>query len=129
MSALFIVFSAFADINPSRLSITTGINAALSIEVDGNRYDRVPGSLVLDDINAGYHKIKVYEVRQERRGFRKTDVYNLIYSSSVIIKPMHHMNIRIAPDGRVRIDEEVKIVRFGHVVVLPVYCCGSRTAA
>jgi hypothetical protein len=103
----FIVFAATAAMNPSRLSVTSFSNAALSVEVDGNRYDRVPGSLVINDLASGYHKIKVYEVRIERRGFRKFEAMNLIYSSSLLLKPHHHLNIAISPSGKIKISEEM----------------------
>src|SRR5687768_890435 len=106
MFSLFLVISAFAATNPSRLSITSFSSAVLTVEVDGNRYERVPGSLVINDLPSGYHKIKVYELGIERRGFRKVDSYNLIYSSSLLLKPLHHINIAISPTGRVRISEE-----------------------
>jgi hypothetical protein len=107
MFSLFLVISAFAAINPSRLSVTSFSSAVLTVEVDGNRYERVPGSLVINDLAAGYHKIKVYELRIERRGFRKVDTYDLIYSSSLLLKPLHHINIAISPTGKVRISEEM----------------------
>ena len=39
------------------------------------------------------------------------------------------LHARLAADAAVRIDEEVQVVRLGHAMVLPVYCCGSSTAA
>jgi hypothetical protein len=107
MFSLFLVISAFAAINPSRLSVTSFSSAILTVEVDGNRYERVPGSLVINDLPSGYHKVNVYELRIERRGFRKVDSYNLIYSSSLLLKPLHHINIAISPSGKVRISEEM----------------------
>ena len=103
----FIAFAAMAAMNPSRLSVTSFSNAALLVEVDGNRYDRVPGSLVINDLASGYHKIKVYEVRIERRGFRKFESMNLVYSSSLLLKPHHHLNIAISPSGKIKISEEM----------------------
>jgi hypothetical protein len=107
MFSLFLVVSAFAVANPSRLSVTSFSSAILTVEVDGNRYERVPGSLIINDLAAGYHKVKVYEVRTERRGFRKVDNYNLIYSSSLLLKPLQHINIAISPTGKVKISEEM----------------------
>jgi len=107
MFTFFLVISAFAAINPSRLSVTSFSNATLTVEIDGNRYERVPGSLTINDLASGYHNIKVYELRIERRGFRKIDSYNLVYSSSVLLKPYHHLNIGISPSGKIRISEEM----------------------
>ena len=103
----FVVLVATAAINPSKLSVTSFANAALSVEVDGSRYDRVPGELVINDLASGYHRIKVYEVRIERHGFRKFESMNLVYASSLLLKPHHHLNIAISPSGRVRISEEI----------------------
>ena len=103
----FVVIAATAAINPSKLSVTSFSNAALTVEVDGNRYDRVPGALVINDLAAGYHKIKVFEVRIERRGFRKFESMNLIYASSLLLKPYHHLNIAISPSGKIKISEEM----------------------
>jgi hypothetical protein len=107
MFSFFLVVSAFAAVNPSRLTIISRGNTTISVEVDGNRYDRVTSALVLDDLSSGYHNIKVYELRIERRGFRKVEAYNLIYSSSLMLKPMHHMSIAIDPSGKIKITEEM----------------------
>lgn len=107
MFSFFLVLSTFAAINPSILSITCYGNVTLLVEVDGNRYNRVPGSLVIDDLSSGYHNVKVYEVRIERRGFRKVEAYNLIYASSLMLKPMHHLNIAVNPSGKIKISEEM----------------------
>ena len=105
--SFFFVLSAFASIHPSRLSITSHGNNSIAVEVDGNRYDCMTGALVLNDLSSGYHNVKVYEVRLERRGFRKVELYNLLYASTLMLKPMHHMNIAINPSGKIKITEEM----------------------
>jgi hypothetical protein len=107
MFSFFLVLSTFAAINPSRLSITSYTNTLISVEVDGNRYERLPGSLVLNDLPSGYHRVKVFEVRSERRGFRRVESFNLIYASSLMLKPMHHLSIAITPSGKIKVSEEV----------------------
>src|SRR5690348_11298839 len=91
--SFFLILSAFAASNPARLSVISMNNTTLSIELDGNRYERVPGSLTLGDLSSGYHQVKVYEVRVERRGFRKVENFQLIYANSLFLKPMYHVTI------------------------------------
>src|SRR3954468_13634626 len=117
ISTLFILFfatlSSFAAGPSGRLTISSFANTNLSVVVDRNSYDHIPGSFTIDDLRSGYHKIEVYEIRNER-GFFKRNSSRLLYSSSVLIKPQFHVNLVINRNGEVMLREEPINYRGGY---------------
>ena len=103
----FLASSSFAAaINAGRLSITGTGNSALSVVVDDRQYERITGTITLDDLSSGYHQVKVYEVKNNKRNSRRPDRGRLVYSSRLLIKPYYHVNLTVRPSGEVNIFEE-----------------------
>lgn len=103
----FLGFSSFAAaVNAGRLTITGARNITLSVIVDDRLYERVTGAITLDDLAAGYHQVKVYEVKSHNRNSRRGDRPKMIYSSRILIKPYHHVSLAIRALGQVDIVEQ-----------------------
>ena len=100
LAALVLTASAFAAPVFSRLTIINAENKDLRIVIDGNRYDHIGNNLSLGNLNAGYHNIKIYQIR---RGFFSDS--RLIYSSSVFLKSDRQINMIINHGGDVAINE------------------------
>jgi hypothetical protein len=121
----FVTIMAFAG-SPfqSKLTISSVNGNNIKVVVDNDRFDRFDNSynsfensgngIVITDLTSGYHAIKVYEVRNERRrggwGFGRKDRnrfedYRLVYSNSICIRPFVHTNIVINRFGQAEVNE------------------------
>ncbi len=98
---LFSVSLSAKDFYPSQLVISNFDNTNLRVVIDGRYYDGVGSSLALNDLQAGYHQVKVYQVR---RGWFKSD--RLMYSSTVFLKPNYQVNVLINRFGQLSIAEQ-----------------------
>lgn len=101
LATLLVSVALFANNNPSRLIVTNLENTTLRIIVDGKKYDGIGNTLSLNDLQAGYHNIKVYKVR---RGWWNNN--QLIYSSTVFLKPNYQVNILINRSGEISLAEQ-----------------------
>lgn len=106
LAFIFLSVSVFAN-SPSRLIITNLENTTLHIVIDGRHYNGVGSSLALNDLSAGYHQVKVYQVR---RGWFKND--RVIYSSRVFLRPNYQVNVLINHSGEISIAEQ-QLGRYG----------------
>ncbi len=104
---VFLSVSVFANKIESRLIITNLENTNLHIVIDGRHYHGVGNSLALNDISAGYHQVKVYQVR---RGWWKID--RLVYTSRVFLRPNYQVNILINRSGEISMAEH-QLGRYG----------------
>ena len=99
----FILFSVSVSAQryPSRLVVTNLENSTLRVVIDGRQYNGIGKTLALTDLSAGYHQVKVYEVR---RGWFKGD--RLMYSSNVFLKPNYQVNVLINRSGQLSMAEQ-----------------------
>ena len=107
LAFVFLSVSAFATDIKSRLLITNLENTTLRIVIDGRHYDGIGNSLALNDLSAGYHQVKVYQVR---RGWLKSD--RLVYTSRVFLKPNYQVNVLINRSGEISVAEK-QLGRYG----------------
>ncbi|MDX1936480.1 MAG: DUF4476 domain-containing protein [Flavihumibacter sp.] len=102
----------------TKLSIATLTTTPIRVTIDGQRYDQgynswgnANNSIVIRDLSNGYHTIKVFQQRSNRRfendrRRNRNDDYTLIYSATVFVKPMYHIDIVINRFGKAFIDEQ-----------------------
>lgn len=93
----------------SKISISSSSNSSMRVMVDGNRYKTNNNSIQINNLQQGYHSVKVY--RQVRNGrptgiFGNNGNYQLVYSSNVYVKPQYHVDITINRFGKAFIDEQ-----------------------
>jgi hypothetical protein len=101
LAFIFLSVCVFANYPKSRLVVTNLENTTLHIVIDGRHYNGVGISLALDDLSAGYHLIKVYQVR---RVWFKSD--RLLYASKVFLKPNYQVNVLINRSGQLSVVEQ-----------------------
>lgn len=106
---ILLSFASFANFAPNRLTVSAEDNASIKVTVDGSRFDQQnSNSTVFENLNPGYHSVKVYQL-QDRRGWfgrGRTDDYCLVYTTSVNIKPLFETSIVVNKFGRAYIDEQ-----------------------
>jgi Domain of unknown function (DUF4476) len=108
---ILLSIASFANFAPNRLKVSAEGNANIKVTVDGNRFDQQvnDNSAVFENLNPGYHAVKVYQVADKRAGWfgrNRIDDYRLIYSVSVNIKPLFETSIVVNRFGKASIDEQ-----------------------
>jgi Domain of unknown function (DUF4476) len=120
---LFASVMAFAN-SPfrSKLTVSSVRNTSIKVVVDNDRFDRFDNGynsyensgngVIITDLPSGYHTVRVYENRAERKrggwGFGKRnrfEDYRLLYTTSVYIRPFVHINILINRFGQAEVNE------------------------
>ena len=108
-----ILFSlaSFAGIAPNRLTVLAEGNTNIKVTVDGSRFDQqsVNSSVVFDNLQPGFHSVKVYQLTEKRFGFfgrKRGDDYRLVYTASVNIKPLFSTTIQLNRFGKAQIIEQ-----------------------
>jgi Domain of unknown function (DUF4476) len=100
-----------ADAKPkSMLTVKSNDLSDVRVVLDGKRFESGSNTVSIQDLNAGIHTIKVY--RQKMNGFFniKGKRYEVVYSTSLNIKPATLIKITIDRNGRTSM-EESKIAR------------------
>lgn len=104
----FIALSATAFSN--RLTISSNNdNPDIRVQVDGKNYQLGRNSqddIVIDDLRAGYHNVKVYKSSGSRRGWgNQSNNLKLLYNGNIIIRSGFHTDITINRFGKAFVDE------------------------
>ena len=118
ITAFLSMLSSFAQPNETmrrpynyqgRLSVNTVTNDPVKILVDGNNYNSKGNEdeMSVNDIRPGYHSIKVYQQKKNKRnnGWRSNRNMQLIYEGNIYVKPQYHVDIIINRFGKAFIDE------------------------
>lgn len=120
----FVTVMAFAG-SPfqSKLTVSSVNGNNIKVVVDNDRFDRFDNTynsfensgngVTITDLSSGFHTIKVYEARNERRrgwGFGRKDRnrfedYRLVYTNSICIRPFVHTDIVINRFGQAEVNE------------------------
>jgi hypothetical protein len=106
LMAIFISMASFAIPSQSKLSITVFGYQNIQIMVDNNRYQGQDNSIVINNLHPGHHTIKVYSFRNQKRNiWGNNNSIQLIYSSTLYIRPGYYTGITIDRFGKAIIDE------------------------
>ncbi|MBC7946568.1 MAG: DUF4476 domain-containing protein [Chitinophagaceae bacterium] len=107
LTSLFMSIAVFAaGAKPkSMLTILSVDNSDIRVVIDGRRFEPGDNSLLIRQLDAGVHQVKVY--RQKNSGsfsiFGKR--YEMVYNTSLMVRPKTHVRLSIDRFGRTRIDE------------------------
>jgi hypothetical protein len=110
-----ISISSFAFYGESKLAVTYLGKDEIRVMVNDAQYRDNGREILVDNLRPGYHTIKVYKEKSKRRknwwGFGKGDgifgnKYELLYTSSVYVKPGYFVDIVINRFGRALVDEK-----------------------
>ena len=107
--SILISVASFANYAPSRLTVSAESNTTIKVTVDGGRFDQQSfgNSVVFDNLQPGFHSVKVYQLSDRRFGFgRRGDDYRLVYNGSVNVKPLFATSIELGRFGNVQINEQ-----------------------
>lgn len=105
ITLLVIIFTAtysYAFYEPAKLTISSFGNGSLRVMIDGNKYNSNNNDFSVNNINVGYHNIKIY---QQKKGFNKKNTYKLIYSGNIMFKEKYHTDIFVNRFGKAFVDE------------------------
>lgn len=72
--------------------------SAIVVVVDGKRYDFGSNSIMIKDLTPSYHQVKVYREKFNGSIFYPKKTYDVLFNSSVLLKP--RTSLLIAIDGR-----------------------------
>jgi hypothetical protein len=107
--AAFISLSMYAYPSFSKMSISSISNTSLRVMVDGNRYKANDNSVIISNLQQGYHAVKVYQLVRNNRPsspYGNNSNYKLVYSANVYVKPQYYVDITINRFGKAFIDEQ-----------------------
>jgi len=101
--------SLYAFQGTSKLSITSTTNDNIRVMVDGNKYRANNNVLTIDDLDAGFHSIKVFRVSHSRRSYNDNSFnrYELVYNGRIYVKPQYFVDIVINRFGKAFVDEQM----------------------
>ncbi|MBL7701367.1 MAG: DUF4476 domain-containing protein [Ferruginibacter sp.] len=104
---LFISTILFAQ---SKLTISASGNTDLRVMVDGVKYTSNGRDIVISNLKNGNRIVKIFRAGNERNRFNnsnRNNGYQLVYSSSVFVKPQYHIDITINRFGKAFVDEQM----------------------
>ncbi|HET9055785.1 MAG TPA: hypothetical protein VFN30_02945 [Chitinophagaceae bacterium] len=103
--AVLLTVCSFAYFYDGRLAVTYLGRGDIRVTIDGKRYDDRHNNIILNNLRPGHHTIKITRTRSERRGgwWNREEV---IYSSSVYVRPRTFIDITINRFGRAFVDEQ-----------------------
>jgi hypothetical protein len=108
--------SAFA-MNEGRITITVP-SKNMEVNVDGRTYQSNDNSFVLTGVQPGNHSITVYRISQNGNGYGRNNKRNnsrndVIYSSTIYVRPSYDVDVMINRFGKALVDEQALNSRNG----------------
>lgn len=101
--ATLIATSAFA-YDEGRLTISfAGNNNNLQVVVDNRSYSARENTVVLNNIRPGNHTIRIYRQRKNGRSSSRNE---LLYSTTVNVRPAYHVDVMVNRFGKALVDEQ-----------------------
>src|SRR3982751_2914464 len=97
-----------------KLTISVASQKNVQVYVDGRAYQENDNTYVLNNVQPGNHTVKVYRTSNnnnngygKNRNVRNDRKNDLVYSSTVYIRPSYHVDIMINRFGKAMVDERV----------------------
>lgn len=111
IAVFFINISAFAiPWQKSMLRIKEEHGRAISITIDGKRFNKIGRSLTVNDVSSGRHMIKIYRYNSNGHGYANGI---LVYQGNLNLKPSHIYYLTVA-NKVLDIEENCCIDDYGH---------------
>jgi hypothetical protein len=102
--------SAFA-YDEGRLTITVAsATRNLEVHVNGRIYSDNDNTIVIDDVQPGNHTVRIYRNTRGNgngRNDRNSRRNELLYSSTIYVKPSYHVDVMINRFGKALVDERM----------------------
>ena len=106
IAAMLLTIILYAYPNRTTISITSNSKSSLRVLIDGNNYNAMRNALLVNNLNAGYHNIKVYQLVKPNQNNGLNNNYQLVYNATVLLKPNYHVDISINRFGKAFFDEQ-----------------------
>lgn len=105
---LFAGLFAAASAADGVLSVTVPSGKNFQVMVDGRMYGSNDPNIVIPNIQAGNHAIRVYRALANAGNGRnnRNSRTELVYSSNVYVKPAYHVDVMVNRFGRALVDEK-----------------------
>lgn len=106
--AMVLTVSLYAYYGQSKLSISATGKANLRVMVDGNKYRANNNVIMINDLEEGYHTIKIFLLKNKKGGVfgNPNKGYQQVYSSRVYVKSGYFTDIVVNRFGKAFIDEQ-----------------------
>ena len=106
IAAMLLTIILYAYPNRTTISITSNSKSSLRVLIDGNNYNAMRNALLVNNLNAGYHNIKVYQLVKPNQNNGLNNNYQLVYNATVLLKPNYHVDISVNRFGKAFFDEQ-----------------------
>jgi hypothetical protein len=90
----------------STLTIRSTDQGDIRVIIDGKRFEPNHNSMMINNIDAGYHNVKIYRQRNTGRFTIIGKRYEVVYNASVMVKPRTNIQIAVDRFGRTTITEQ-----------------------
>lgn len=94
----------------TKLTISSVGNADLRVMVDGMKYTSNGRDIVINNLKNGNRIVKIFRAGNDRsrnNNYGHSNGYQLVYSSSIFVKPQYHVDIIINRFGKAFVDEQM----------------------
>jgi hypothetical protein len=94
----------------TKLTISSVGNADLRVMVDGMKYTSNGRDIVINNLKNGNRIVKIFRAGNDRNrnnNYGRNNGYQLVYSSSIFVKPQYHVDIIINRFGKAFVDEQM----------------------
>ena len=104
--ATILTTSAFA-YNESKLTVTFAAKSNVQVVINGRSYQTNDNAIVLNNVQPGSHRIQIYKTNRNgnSNGRNRNDRNELLYATTVQVKPNYHLDIMVNRFGKALIDE------------------------
>lgn len=103
VSLTMYAYNDFSGITVSASGNTTG----LKVTIDGNDYrSNNDNTVFISNLSAGYHVVKIYQLKNEGRNRYFAPNYRLVYNAKVYVRPRYDIDITINRFGKAFYDEQ-----------------------
>lgn len=104
LAATMLTTSAFA-YNEGKLTVTFAAKRNVQVLIDGRLYQANDNAIVLNEVQPGRHRIQVYSAKRNNNGRTRYDQRELLYSTTVQVRPNYHVDVMVNRFGKALIDE------------------------
>jgi hypothetical protein len=105
LAAILISLSiaSFAADRPKKgkISVTSNTNATVFVKIDGQKYNLDRNEFVMNSINAGNHRVEIYQI--EKGGFFGRMRTRVIYSDFINVAPDQSVSLNVNRMGNVMV--------------------------
>ena len=108
LTTMILSVSLYAYYGQSRLSVSTTGNTKIRVMIDGNKYRADNNLVMIDNLNEGYHSVKIFQLKNSRNNNWGNGMssYQMVYSGNVYLKPQYHVDIVVNRFGKAFTDEQ-----------------------